>query len=102
MEPPSKSQAASKKKSTKDPDKGMEGRADDDQPIPCKRDAHRKEREPSRRPNVKRMLEAAPLALLARWLSQLGTLVPRATESTRHILPLHIESPSEGCFFPWA
>ncbi len=53
MEPPSKSQAASKKKSTKDPDKGMEGRADDDQPIPCKRDAHRKEREPGRRPNVR-------------------------------------------------
>ncbi len=102
MELPSKSQSASKKKLTKDPDKGMEGTADDDQPIPCKRDARQKEHEHGRRPNVRAGAGSRTTCSASEVAKLAGDFGTHATENARHSLPLHIKSWSPGCSFPWA
>ncbi len=66
--PPTRSKGATKKKASKDPDKGKEGTADDI-PIPRKMEGRCKEREPRRHPTIRAGAKSRPIALLA---SQLG------------------------------
>ncbi len=74
--PPARSKGPTKKKASKNLDKGKEGTADDI-PIPCKMEARRKERKPGGRPTIRARAESCTnrsASELARLVGNFGIL----------------------------